>query len=410
MTGCRFIKYGFQAIVICLIGLATESHAQLLSPIITVPPLGTSVQNGGTATFSATVVSLTIPSFTWLFNGRPVSSANTSIVNNYILGFGTISTLTISNVIPANAGSYSVKVSNGVSSPVTSISAALSVIGGISVDNVSSASTNGATLQWLHTVGSGNNRILIVTTANHDGNQTVTGVTYGGVTLTQVGMGFAPGNGNSCSLWSLVAPAPGTASVVVTLSGAVPVVAGAVSFTGVQQALPIGSFVSTNGNHQSPTETQSAAAGDVVMDIVSANGNSESATAGVGQFQQWNRQTGTSGGDIIGGCGIEAGANKVATSWTLESVKPWALGAIALTPAMSNAVYIASSGAGMGMTTNGFTFQLFGPAGSNYVIQASPDLVNWVPISTNAAPTGSVSFTDTAAKSLSFRYYRAMIQ
>jgi hypothetical protein len=64
----------------------------------------------------------------------------------------------------------------------------------------------------------------------------------------------------------------------------------------------------------------------------------------------------------------------------------------------------------MGLTPSGFTFQLSGPAGFTYVIQASTDLVNWVPISTNAAPTGSISFTDTAAKNFAFRYYRAMIQ
>ena len=62
------------------------------------------------------------------------------------------------------------------------------------------------------------------------------------------------------------------------------------------------------------------------------------------------------------------------------------------------------------MTANGFQIQLSGPAGSNYVIQASADLKNWTPISTNAAPTGSISYTDVAAKNLPFRYYRAVTQ
>jgi Immunoglobulin domain len=79
-----------------------------------------------------------------------------------------------------------------------------------------------------------------------------------------------------------------------------------------------------------------------------------------------------------------------------------------LTNTVSSVVNILS--AGTGMTANGFKIQLSGPSGSNYVIQASSDLKNWIPISTNAAPTGSISYTDAAATNLSFRYYRAMIQ
>lgn len=182
--------------------LAMNSYGQLLPPIITIPPSGETVQNGGTAVFSTTVISLTTPSFTWLFNGKPISaSANVTVVNLPLLG---TSTLTISNVSSANAGSYAVRVNNGLTS------------------------------------------------------------TSGGATL-------------------------------VVLTNPVP----------------------------------------AVVNIVSG---------------------------------------------------------------------------GTGMTVGGFKLQLSGPAGSNYVIQASTDLKNWIPISTNAAPTGSVAYTDTAATNLAFRYYRAKIQ
>jgi hypothetical protein len=182
--------------------LAMNSYGQLLPPIITVPPLGETVQNGGTAVFSTTVISLTTPSFTWLFNGKPISaSANVTVVSLPLLG---TSTLSISNVSPANAGGYSVKVNNGLTS------------------------------------------------------------TSGSATL------------------------------------------------------------------------------------------------------------------------------------------------VVLTNPVPNAVSIVS--AGTGMTAGGFALHLSGPAGSNYVIQASTDLINWVPISTNAAPTGTVTYTDAAATTLAFRYYRAKIQ
>jgi hypothetical protein len=81
---------------------------------------------------------------------------------------------------------------------------------------------------------------------------------------------------------------------------------------------------------------------------------------------------------------------------------------IVLLNTVSNVLNILSTGTGM--TANGFQIQLAGPAGSNYIIQASSDLKNWISISTNAAPTGSVSYTDAAATNLSFRYYRAIIQ
>jgi Immunoglobulin domain len=81
---------------------------------------------------------------------------------------------------------------------------------------------------------------------------------------------------------------------------------------------------------------------------------------------------------------------------------------VVLASTVSNVLNIVS--AATGMTASGFKIQLSGPSGSNYVILASTDCKNWVPISTNAAPTGTVSYTDTEAKNLPFRYYRAMIQ
>lgn len=64
----------------------------------------------------------------------------------------------------------------------------------------------------------------------------------------------------------------------------------------------------------------------------------------------------------------------------------------------------------LGMTAKGFNVQLSGPSGSNYVIEASTDLQNWAPISTNAAPSGKVSYTDTAATNFPSRFYRARLQ
>lgn len=65
--------------------------------------------------------------------------------------------------------------------------------------------------------------------------------------------------------------------------------------------------------------------------------------------------------------------------------------------------------AGLGLSAGGFQIQLSGPSGSNFVIQASTDLKNWVSISTNPAPTGSVIYLDASAKTNTVRFYRAFI-
>jgi hypothetical protein len=62
------------------------------------------------------------------------------------------------------------------------------------------------------------------------------------------------------------------------------------------------------------------------------------------------------------------------------------------------------------MTTNGFTLSLSGPAGATYVIWASTNLKDWTPISTNAAPAGSVTFTDTTVANHGMRFYRATVR
>ena len=62
------------------------------------------------------------------------------------------------------------------------------------------------------------------------------------------------------------------------------------------------------------------------------------------------------------------------------------------------------------LTTNGVGIHLSVPPGSDFVVYGSSDLRNWIPLSTNPAPTGDVNFTDTAATNLNSRYYKALLQ
>src|SRR5690349_1560487 len=68
-------------------------------------------------------------------------------------------------------------------------------------------------------------------------NVTVTGVNLGAQVLTRQQQ--VSGGGLRSETWTLVAPNPGIATVLVSLSGPAPVIAGAVSYTGVDQVAPI---------------------------------------------------------------------------------------------------------------------------------------------------------------------------
>jgi uncharacterized repeat protein (TIGR01451 family) len=62
---------------------------------------------------------------------------------------------------------------------------------------------------------------------------------------------------------------------------------------------------------------------------------------------------------------------------------------------------------GSASATNGlFKFSLVGTPGGSYIIQASTNLVNWIPIYTNISP---FVFTDPYATNYRSRFYRALI-
>ena len=65
---------------------------------------------------------------------------------------------------------------------------------------------------------------------------------------------------------------------------------------------------------------------------------------------------------------------------------------------------------GTRVTTNGlFVFNLNGPVGSNYVIQVSSDLFNWVNLVTNVIPAGGMRVFDFPIQAGQFKkFYRAL--
>jgi len=208
----------------------------------------------------------------------------------------------------------------------------------IVLDSTTNANGSTALLTWSHTVGMGNNRILIVGTAHRDGNRSVASVTYGGTALTSIGAQNGAGNQNQATLWYLINPPTGTANISVSLSGSSDVTAGAASFTGVNQTTPLGTLNSLSGTSTTASVVVSSAAGEVVIDAVAANGDAVSLTAAGGQSVLWNTGTGTAGGNVLGGSSNRPGASSVTMSWTLAASKAWGILAVPIKPTTGLAI------------------------------------------------------------------------
>jgi sugar lactone lactonase YvrE len=71
---------------------------------------------------------------------------------------------------------------------------------------------------------------------------------------------------------------------------------------------------------------------------------------------------------------------------------------------------LACSGAGLGFSKITFDLAITGPAGQAVVIDASTDLVNWLPLCTNTFMVGPLQFCDTNCGASSQRFYRAHLQ
>src|SRR5262245_16341287 len=130
-------------------------------------------------------------------------------------------------------------------------------------------SGSGATFTLPHTVGVGNDRILIVGVSTFNSAKTVTAMTYAGQPMTRIGFldGGTGSNDRRMEMWRLVNPPMGTANVVVTMSSASKTVVGAASFFGVDPTTPHGAFASNEANSNLATLTVPSAVGALSIDV-----------------------------------------------------------------------------------------------------------------------------------------------
>ncbi|HEY3312026.1 MAG TPA: hypothetical protein VGK00_10335 [Anaerolineales bacterium] len=192
--------------------------------------------------------------------------------------------------------------------------------------NVTSTSGSAvSSLSWGHTIASGANRLLIVTIAKRDLGANVSGVTYGGAALALLKADAMGGPDNQrAEMWYLIAPAVGTANIVITLTGAEYIQAGGLDFTNVNQVSPFGVPVGAHGAAGPASAVVVSASGEMVVDVVCYRG--ADAGLGAGQTLTWSA---TSDGVWKGISSTEPGAVAVAMRWTIPA-GGWAQVAAAL--------------------------------------------------------------------------------
>jgi hypothetical protein len=194
--------------------------------------------------------------------------------------------------------------------------------------SASQSGLNVSSLSWMHTA-SGNNRFVVIGVSWGLSSTTITSITYAGEAMTLLGMESNATNGGvNVAMYMLVAPPLGAQPISVTFSGGVgkSAIGGSVSFTGVDQTVPVGAFGSAMGNGASISVSVASGPSEIVMDTVSVDSNPTSLPAGAGQTALWHLNP-----DMWGAAGTHAGATAVTVSWTESGgTDPWAQSAVSI--------------------------------------------------------------------------------
>ncbi len=190
----------------------------------------------------------------------------------------------------------------------------------------SSSSLNGSTAALTHSwdhVCAGTNRLLVVGVSVSGGN-TVSTITYAGVTLTKAGH-IASSGFDRAEMWYLIAPATGTNTITVTLAGVARAILGATSWTATHQTTPVGTLATGTGTGTAPLATATSETTGYVADTLATP---EVPTVGVGQSQRWNAGYTFWGISDYGAGSTEIGAVSVPMTWTLPNANTWAIAAL----------------------------------------------------------------------------------
>ncbi|NIS81878.1 MAG: hypothetical protein GTO14_17080, partial [Anaerolineales bacterium] len=223
-------------------------------------------------------------------------------------------------------------LSLAVLSTLILLTGVISAHAAVVVEDVSVGTTSGgSSITIIAHQASGSDRFMLVgVSLNNDSYETVTGITFNGIPLTLVGT-EAKSDDARVEIWSLVNPDLGNHDVEITFSEAIyrQAIAGVVTFSGVDQTSPLGTFASAKADGTLASVDVPSATDELVFGIVAAETPS-GLTVGSGQTEHWNVVAG--GGKTEGAGSTEAGAATVTTSWALGSSDHWAVAGVSIRP------------------------------------------------------------------------------
>jgi hypothetical protein len=220
------------------------------------------------------------------------------------------------------------------------------VPGTVTLDGSISSNTadaNNSSISFSHTTGTGVNRLMLVGVSWNCGStdRSVSSVTFtpsgeDALTFSTVITEQTGTQLRYSAIYSLPDPPAGVSGTIeITFSGSVSngIIAGVANFKGVNQASPLGTPGSANGNSTSPSVILSGLEGyELVFDNVfqGASGESQTLTAGAGQTQNWNAWISNT---RAASSTEQATGSSVTMSWTAASSSYWAIGAVPINPA-----------------------------------------------------------------------------
>ena len=207
--------------------------------------------------------------------------------------------------------------------------------GGLALDTTShKVGDKVKSVAWQHTVPARSNRLLLVGVSHQDGTDAASQVTYAGQALRLLGTQAGPSSRNRVEIWYLVAPPAGSANVVVSMSRENRLVAGAMSFTGVDPASPFGTVRSAAADSASACVTLANAPAPLVVSVLAADGDALFSTPRSGQTLAWSASTGHDGHDSLSTGSTVMGAPMATLCQDLQRGQPWSLMAVPLRAAV----------------------------------------------------------------------------
>ena len=213
-------------------------------------------------------------------------------------------------------------------------------------------------LTVAHAIAANPNLLVVVGVSLNTVNTaaTVTGVTYAAVPMIKLGVHNDAGNTRRVEIWYLTAPATGAQNAVVTVTlpgaGRVGVVAGVMSFSGVDQALPLSAMVSNDGANGNFSQLDiPSGTNQIVFDTLSVN-NGIVIAKGPSQTQQWVANTGGAAGDGRGFGSTNVGAASVPMSETFSAATNWSVAGATILPLQADVGVTVNPGGAVPLGTN----------------------------------------------------------